>query len=184
MLEITIKDKEYFDSNTEMFYYRKGGKLQLEHSLLSIKKWEEKWHIPFLGKQEKTVEQIKDYIRCMTLNHGVNPDIYDSISPEEMQVIIDYINNPMTATVIKQTDGSNGGANKRARTITAELIYYWMIALQIPFECQKWHLNQLMTLIRVTNIENSPKKKMSKREAARERNRLNEMRRAKYNTKG
>lgn len=157
----------------------KGCTLTLEHSLISISKWESKWHVPFISS-EKNEEQTIDYIRCMTVNQGIPSNAYEHLSLKNVQDISSYINDPMTATTVN-------GLNSRNRTreiVTSELIYYWMIALQIPFECEKWHLNRLLQLIAVCNAKNTPGKKMSKNEIIARNKALNEARKKKYNTKG
>ena len=180
MLQITIPSTELWDEQKEEFVYTKEKTLQLEHSLVSISKWESKWNKSFLSSKEKTTEEIIDYIRCMTITQNVDPEIYTRLPNQTIQQIYDYINAPMTATVFSDT-GRKGGNRD---VITSELIYYWMIALNIPFECQKWHLNRLLTLIRVCEIKNAPPKKMSKRETMSRNAALNAALRKKYNTKG
>lgn len=178
MLDLIVPGHEYFDDDKNEFVTTKQTKLTLEHSLISLSKWESKWEKPFLSSDKSSSETI-DYIRCMTLTQNVDPLVYKSLSAENIQDVIKYIDAPMTATKIK--------AEKRARnneTVTAELIYYWMIALNIPFECQKWHLNKLLTLIEVCSIKSQPQKKMSKNEILRNNRELNAARRAKYKTKG
>lgn len=187
MLEIVIPEQhyEFYDENKNEFTNVdvRETKLQIEHSLLSLKKWEQKWHKPFTGKKDKTYEEMSDYVRCMTLTHGVDQKVYDWIPPDVMSVIIDYIENPMTATWFR--DDKLIGAQKTSNdVITAEIIYYWMITLNIPVEFQKWHLNQLLTLIKVVNIKNSKPKKKDPRVAAQERAALNAKRRAEHNSKG
>lgn len=183
MKEIVVPDAELFDEDTNTFIHIKGVTLQLEHSLISLRKWEEKWHKPFLKKEEKTTEEIVDYIRCMTLNpKKMDENVYRYIPPDLLKEIIEYIQDPMSATTFND---SLIGAQKNSREIiTAEIIYYWMVAYNIPVEFQKWHLNKLLTLIKVVSIKNSPSKKMGKREAAQQRAALNKARRAKYNSKG
>ena len=180
MLTITIPATEEFNEITGEFVYTKEQTLQLEHSLISISKWESKWCKPFLGKQEKSSEEIIDYIKCMTLNKSVSDDVYGCLTQANISEINDYIGAPMTATTF--SDEKNGKHNREI--ITAELVYYWMIALQIPFECQKWHINRLLTLIRVCNIKNTPPKKMSKRDVMSRNAALNAARRKQMNTKG
>lgn len=182
MKKITIPEDELFDEFTGEFIHIEETTLQLEHSLISLKKWEEKWHKPFLTKEKKTEEEVLDYIRCMTINH-VKPEIYQHIPEYVVKEIIAYIENPMTATWF--SDNSTVGAQKHSReVITAEIIYYWMISYNVPVEFQKWHLNQLLTLIKVISIKNGPKKKMGRKEAAQQRAAINAARRAKYNSKG
>lgn len=189
MKEVVIPEQhyEFFDDAKQEFLPPvdiKETKLQLEHSLISLKKWEQKWHKPFLGKSDQlTYEELSDYIRCMTLTHGVDDEIYNWIPENIILEILEYIKDPMTATWFK--DDKLIGAQKNSREIvTAEIIYYWMITLSIPVEFQKWHLNQLLTLIKVVNIKNSKPKKVDKREAARERAALNAKRRAEFKSKG
>lgn len=180
MLKITIPPMELWDESKEEFVTFKGQTLALEHSLVSLSKWESKWCKPFATSQEKTLEETIDYIKCMTLTQNVDDDIYNYLTQDNIKEINRYIDAPMTATWFSESN--NRSSNRKQ--ITSELIYYWMIALNIPFECQKWHLNRLLTLIRVCNEENQPAKKMSTRDII-ERNRaLNEARRKKLNTKG
>ena len=181
MLQITIPEQEFWDEKEEQFITKKELTLTLEHSLVSISKWESKWHKAFLGKEEKTVEQVIDYIKCMTLTQNVSSEVYDRLSSENIEEIKNYINNPYTATVIYE----DPNAPKTSReTITSELVYYWMITLGIPVEFQKWHLNRLLTLIRVCEIKNKPPKKMSQRQIMSRNAALNAARRQKLGTKG
>ena len=180
MLLITIPAAELWDEKKEQFIYTKEQTLQLEHSLVSLSKWESKWHKPFLGKEDKTTEETLDYIRCMTLTQNVAPDVYTRLSNANILQVNAYISDPMTATWF--TEDKNARPNKQV--VTAEIIYHWMIELQIPFECQKWHLNRLLTLIRVRNIKCQPPKKVSKRDTAAKYAALNAARRKKLNSKG
>lgn len=181
MLKITVPPTEMWDERRQMFVSTKEQHLSLEHSLVSISKWESKWHQAFLDeRKEKTEEMMIDYVRCMTLTQNVDPDVYVCLSPENMREINEYIQDSHSATFFS-TDGPKGPSRE---TVTSELIYYWMVALQIPFECQKWHLNRLLTLIRICNIKSEKPKKMSKR-ALMERNAsLNAARRKKLGTTG
>ena len=180
MLSITIPGAEYFDEINGVFVNTEGQTIQLEHSLISLSKWESKWHKPFLGREKKTREEEIDYIRCMTITKNVDTLLYYSITPQIHKQIKDYIDNSMTATWF--TEKENKRFNREV--ITAEIIYYWMVSLQIPFECEKWHLNRLLTLIRVCNEKNAPEKKMSKRELLARNRSLNEARRKKMHSKG
>ena len=180
MLKITIPRREIFDERTETFYVTKEQALQLEHSLVSLSKWESKWHKPFLGKEEKSFEETIDYIRCMTLNQNIDPSVYNLLTNENVKDINNYIDDPMTATTF--SNNTSNGNNREI--VTSELVYYWMIALNIPFECQKWHLNRLLTLIRVCNIKNQPPKKRSTNEIMRSNAELNAARRKLLNSKG
>ena len=180
MLQIVIPATEEWDERKQEFVYTKEQRLQLEHSLVSLSKWESKWGKAFLSKKEKTLEETIDYIRCMTLTQNVDPDIYNYLTTENIQTINQYIESPMTATHFSES--RNGSANRE--TTTAELIYYWMIALNIPFECQKWHLNRLLTLIKVCNIKNTPPKKRSQAEIMKRNAAINEARKKQWHTKG
>lgn len=180
MLRITVPDREYWDERKQEFVNIKGGELKLEHSLVSIAKWESKWNKSFLHTKEKTDEETIDYVRCMTLTQNIDHDIYKNLSVQNIEDIKNYINAPMTATVFADT----GDKSTSREVVTAELIYYWMIAYNIPFECQKWHINRLLTLVRVCGIKNNPPKKMSKGEIMRRNAALNAQRRKQMNTKG
>ena len=183
MLQLEISGGEFFNETTQEFITTKPQKLLLEHSLLSLSKWEAKWKKPFFSKEKKTPEEYIDYIRCMTINNSkIDPLIYDSLSAEDFKRIMAYIEDPHTATTIRDMPNKK---RSRQRVVTSELIYYWMCASGIPFECERWHLNRLMTLIRISSIENNPDaKKMSKRAIYEQNRELNEARRAKYNTSG
>lgn len=180
MLTITIPAVEMFNEKTQEFVTFKEQTLQLEHSLVSLSKWESKWCKAFLSKEEKTLEETIDYIKCMTITQNVNPEVYNRLSRSNIEDINKYIDSPMTATTFY--DDKQKGRNREI--ITNELIYYWMISLNIPMECQKWHLNRLLTLIRVCNIKNSPPKKMSRSEIMSRNAALNKARRQQLNTKG
>lgn len=188
MLEIIIPEKHirYFNEISEEFEYIdvKETKLELEHSLVSLAKWEQKWRKAFLGEDEKTYDEIMDYIRCMTLNGPFSPDVYRHIPPDLVDEIIDYIKDPMTATTITSFSSTDKTPGIKIKKVTAEIIYYWMISLNIPIECQNWHLNTLLMLIRVINVKNGKPTKVPKKDAARERARINAERRAKYNSSG
>lgn len=171
---------EVWDEEKEEFVEPKYKVLQLEHSLVSIQKWESKWCKPFLHTKELSDEEIIDYIKCMTLTQNVDPDVYNHLTKAHIDQISDYIHAPMTATTFRED--RNGKKNREI--ITAEIIYYWMVALQIPKDYRKWHLNQLLTLIRVCNIKNEPPKKQSKRDIMKQNAAINEANRKKFNTKG
>lgn len=179
MHKIYVPKGEFWDERKEQFIYTKETTLKLEHSLISIAKWESKWHIPYLDS-EKTNEQALDYVRCMTLNPDVDPNVYLRLTIKDIQKLKEYIDDPMTATTIKEDKSKTG----RGQRITAELVYYWMTQFNIPIEFEKWHFNRLITLIRVCAEESNPKKKMTKAEAAKSIREINAARRAKYNTKG
>lgn len=181
MLQIAVPlSPEGWDEKKREFVEPKVQILQLEHSLVSLSKWESKWCRPFLSKPPATHEETLDYIKFMTLTKNVNPEVYEHITRANIQAINDYIDAPMTATTFSKDD--NGKRNREI--ITAELLYYWMIAANIPFECQKWHLNRLITLIRVCSIKNAPSKKRGKRETANRYAAMNAARRKQFNSKG
>nr|DAL72390.1 MAG TPA: hypothetical protein [Caudoviricetes sp.] len=179
MLKITVPAMEYYDEVNNEFILFKEQSLQLEHSLVSISKWEAKWHKPFLDGKDKTLEEVIDYVRCMTITQNVNPEVYTRLTENNLKDINEYIENPMTATTFSDT---NQTPNREI--ITSEIIYYWMVAFNIPFECQKWHINRLLTLVKVCNIKNAPAKKMGQNEILQRNRALNEARKKKLNTKG
>lgn len=178
MLHITIPATELFDEIKQEFITTKEYKLTLEHSLVSISKWEAKHCKPFLSNDEKTFDESIDYIQCMCLTQNIDEEVFKLLTAENMKTINTYIEAPMTATWYKNEKRGQG------RVITSELIYCWMVTLNIPFECQKWHLNRLLTLINVCNLENQPKKKLSKKEIYSRNAALNASRKAKMNSKG
>lgn len=185
MLRITIPaaTSESFNEETCEFIYTTISKeqtLQLEHSLVSLSKWESKYCKPFLSSKTFTDEETLEYIKCMTLTQNVDPEIYNHIPESIANQIRDYISAPMTATVITEDKTAKGGRE----IITSELIYYWMISLNIPKEFEKWHLNRLLTLIRVCMIKNQPPKKRSKSEIMRRNSALNAARRQQLNSRG
>ena len=180
-LPITVPARELFDPKTNLFITIKEQKIVLEHSLLSISKWESKWHKPYLSKVQKTEEESIDYIRCMLVSpKEVDDQIFLALTPENVKSIADYISDPMTATTFKTQD-----QKPNREIITNELVYFWMANFQIPFDpCEKWHFNRLMTLIEVASLKNQPPKKMSQKEIMRQNAALNAKRRAKLHSKG
>lgn len=180
MLQLEIPSFDLYDEVKEEFVYVKPTTLLLEHSLISISKWESKWEKPFLSKDKKTSEELLDYVKCMTVSSGVDPNVYLAISPSMLKEILAYMNAKKTATWFAKEEKQFG----RSETVTSELIYYWMVAFNIPSEYQKWHLNRLLTLIRICSVKNQPKKKRSKKEILSRNAQLNAARRAKYNTTG
>jgi len=180
MLQIVVPAAEYWDEKKEEFVSYKEQTLQLEHSLVSLSKWESKWCKPFLSKEDKTYEETVDYIKCMTITQNVNPEVYERLSKKNIDDVNEYIKAPMTATTF-----SDDKSKKHSRDIiTAEVIYYWMIAYNIPQEYQKWHLNRLTTLIKVCDIMNRPPKKRSQKDILSDYAALNAARRKKFNSKG
>ncbi len=160
MLQIVIPEREFFDQEKQEFRYLKAQRLTLEHSLISISKWESKWKKPFLDKADKTPEESADYIRCMTIGKEADPEALQWIPPNIYAQINDYISDSMTATWFNERNRKPGGG----QVVTSELIYYWMIAFHIPLECEKWHLNRLLTLIKVCEVKSAPPKKMKRRD--------------------
>jgi len=180
MLQIKIPAIEKYDEeNNEFLEETKEQTLQLEHSLVSLSKWESKWQKPFLSKEIKTHEETIDYIRCMTITQNVDPSVYKYINNMLIKEINEYIENPMTATTF-----SNKHGKVNREVVTAEIIYYWMVSFNIPFECQKWHLNRLLTLVNVCNLKNQPQRKMTRKELLARNHALNKARRANLNSGG
>lgn len=180
MLTIKIKGAELFDDSTCTFSYTDPVVLKLEHSLLSLTKWESKWMVPFFNSDDKTDEQIIDYIKCMTINDDIDDDVYDNLDPDDLDKINKYISSPMSATTISK----NPNKPKSRDIITNELVYYWMFSAGIPKECETWHLSRLFMLLEVYNAMNSKDKKMNPKDLAARNRALNEQRKAKYKTKG
>lgn len=179
MLKITIPATELFDG-VDGFIQTKEQTLQLEHSLVSLSKWESKWHKPYLSKKKKTLAQSQDYVRCMTLTQNVDPNVYLAITPAILRQVDAYINDSMTATTFHNMKKLSG----HQETITAEIIYYWMTCHNIPFECQKWHLNRLLTLINVCNVKSQKPEKLSASELRAQHRAINAANRKKFNTRG
>lgn len=182
MLEITVNEPEMWDEANQRFIPGRDHVLRLEHSLVSLSKWESKWHKPFISAEEKTAEETLDYVKCMTITQNVDPRIYTLLTQKHVDAINEYIDDSMTATWFNEEQSK--GKKKSSEQITAEVVYYWMVAFNIPFECQKWHLNRLLTLIRVCNIKNQPPKKMGKKDILRQNAALNAARRKKMGSRG
>ena len=185
MLKIVVPPAqigEQFNEATSEFIpiTTKEQTLQLEHSLVSLSKWEAKWRKPFLSKTKRTAEESIDYIRCMTLTQNVDPNVYKALTPQLLAEVSAYIDASMTAT----TFAKNGNRSANREIITSELIYYWMFSYQIPIECQKWHLSRLLTLINVFSAKNAPRKKMSRQEIIAQNRALNAARRKQHHTRG
>ena len=182
MLQITIPATESWDELKEEFItVGKEQTITLEHSLVSLSKWESKWCKAFFNnKVEKTYEEVIDYIRCMTITQNVDSSVYERLTRDNIKAINSYIDAPMTATTFSNVHRKGGGKEN----ITSELIYYWMISFNIPMECQKWHINRLLTLIRICDIKNTPPKKMSRREVINQYAALNASRKKQMNSTG
>lgn len=185
MLEIVIPERELFDNRRQEFINVKATKLRLEHSLVSISKWEAKHKKSFVSQktEDRTWAETVDYIRCMTLDEDIDPNVYYALTAENIDTANKYLNDPMTATVINEKHNGEKG-----KIITSEQIYSWMISLGIPFECERWNIHRLMTLIRVCGIEaqrvNGGGKKMSLQDIYRQNAALNEARRKASGSKG
>ncbi len=180
MLEITIPPiDDVWDSKRNRFSSFKGQTLQLEHSLISVSKWEAKTHKAFLETKLST-DELYEYIKCMTLTKNVDPDAYNFLTNQNILDISKYISDPMSAVPPSKKNEAHRGKDK----ITSELVYYWMLEAGVPFSCEKWHFNRLMTLLRIYSFKNRPKKKRSSRDIGTSNRLLNEQRLRKYNTKG
>ena len=173
MLKITIPETEFFNEDTSEFHYLKPCVLRLEHSLLSVSKWESRWKKAFINPMEsnKTQEETVDYIRCMTINKDVDPLVYKVLTNSDYEKIIKHIEDPMTATEI-----TTFNPRRTQKIITSEEIYYWMVTFKVPFECEKWHLNRLFALLEICAIKSQNGEKMSKAETMRQNMALNEKR--------
>lgn len=180
MLHIYVPGIEGWDEKREIFVSTKPCPLALEHSLVSVSKWEARWNRSFFATPPATRAEELDYVRCMTLTQNVPDDTYAALTPANLKAIRAYMDAPMTATKIS----AKGNQKKGGRTVTSELVYSWMIQLGIPFECQKWHLNRLLTLIRVCEIESRDPKKQSKNDILRQNAALNAKRRKMMNSRG
>ena len=179
MLKLHIESRDFYDDDKGEFITVPGLDLTLEHSLYTISKWESRWMKPFLSKTERTDDEMLDYILCMDITGNLKMSNILNITTTDLNRITQYINAKMTATTISDNDKSNS-----KEIVTSELIYYWMIALQIPLECEHWHINRLITLIKICNIKNSPKKKQNTQAAMAEQRRLNKERRMQHNSTG
>lgn len=181
MLQLLIDNTDFYDSEKNLFITVKPQILVLEHSLISISKWESKYKRPFF-KNDKTMPEFIDYIRFMTINKNIDPIVYNCINGKNLNTINNYINDPYTATTI------NNHSTMRKRlgndVITSEVVYYWMVSYQIPFECEKWHFNRLITLIKVCEAMNSSQKKMSSKSVMKQNSAINAARRKAHHTKG
>lgn len=180
MLTITVGGTESFDEKTNSFVKVGGTQLQLEHSLVSLSKWESKHEKPFLGKDQKTAEEVFDYVRCMALDEETPEELFYKLDEDDFGAINAYLDAKMTATWF----APHTAAPRSSEVITSELIYYWMIAFEIPWEAQYWHLNRLFTLIQVCNAKAGKPKKMSKSEIQRRNREINERRKKQLGTTG
>lgn len=188
MLKLVITGEERFDEETQSFIPEmKDYTLTLEHSLLSVAKWEGIYHKAFLST-DKDINMIKTYAKCMTINPNVPDEVYERLTPEHISKIAEYIEDEQTATWFNDTHGAKRPVHVKGRmngeTITAEIVYYWMISYNIPVDFQKWHLNRLLTLVKVISIKNDPKGNKATKMTPEQRRALNKARQAKYHTRG
>jgi hypothetical protein len=180
MLKLFIEGTEYYNEETETFETVGSFELELEHSLFSMSKWESKFQKPFLNNNEKTIAEVLGYVEAMILNPIYPEDVVSRLTQKNIDRINEYIESKESATTFGQMPERKG----KGEVITSELIYYWMVAFNIPFECERWHLNRLFALVRICNIKNSKQKKMSKSEIAMRNRELNEQRKAQFQTRG
>lgn len=180
MLVVQVPISEGFDNETQKFIEIEYFELKLEHSLVSLSKWEMKHEKPFLSSDDKTAEETLDYINFMVLNDDLPSDIWEKLTKKNLEEINEYVNRKMTATWFNEKKANSNSSE----IITSELMYYWMVALQIPWEAQYWHLNRFLTLVKVCNHKNEPPKKMSRRELAQRHREINEQRRRQYGSNG
>lgn len=185
MLTLNIAPESWVDDDTLKIMTFPGAVIQLEHSLVSLSRWEEIWKKPFLTKDTKSVEEIKSYIKCMCITQNVNPDVFDHLKPDQVKQIQDYIDDSHTATKF-YNHGTGKYVKAGGEQMTAELLYYYMFKLQIPYECRKWNLNRLLTLIKIFSIKDDPKhkQKMPMKDIYSQNAKLNAARRAAANSKG
>lgn len=180
MLKIIVLGEEFYDEVTESFNTVGDLVLELEHSLVSLSKWESEFQKPFLSPGKKTTQEVYDYIKTMILSEEYPSNILDRFSAENFQQINDYIESKQSATTFGEMPPNSG----RSEVITSELIYYWMVTFNIPFECEVWHLNRLFALIRICNVKNSKPKKMSRNQLAQRNRELNAQRKEQLGTTG
>lgn len=184
MIQIDIPGGEYYDNLKEEFFYLKPVTLRLEHSLISLSKWESKWHEFFISSKQKTKEQTIDYIRCMTIDQNVDDGVYYRIPQSEIDKIEAYIHDPMSATTFHSYGNEVQKKPGNGEQVSSELIYYWMFSLNIPIACEKWHLTRLLNLIRIFEVKSQKQKPRSKKDILNSYMSLNAKRKAMHHTRG
>lgn len=178
-ISIYVQGTELWDSNSQMFCSSKPQTLILEHSLISISKWESKYHKMFLETKDKTGVELLDYIKCMTINGNVPDMTYYALSEKNLRDILDYMDDSMTASSVFDPPRKS-----RSEPVSSELIYYWMIQYGIPFECEKWHINRLLMLIKICTRKNASMTKADKAAMDQRRAAINAQRKAKMKSRG
>lgn len=158
VLDLYVPGKEFWNSELQEFIYTKDITLHLKHSLVSLTRWEQHYKRRFLDDGPKNEEEYRFYIQCMTLNKDVDPLVYTVLQEDDMKKVTDYLHDSMTATTLPKQNNNRTNSEK----LSSELIYYYMSALNIPFECEKWFLNNLIILISIASIKNNPQEKKSK----------------------
>lgn len=183
MLKLTLHGEQSWDEKLEQFVYDDVIELELEHSLVSLSKWEAIWEKPFMASEEKTTEETLGYIEAMCLTPNVPPEVFQALNNDHYKQVNEYINAKMSATWFTEIPGGSKGPSQRD-IITSEIFYYWIFSAQIDIAVENWHLNRLFTLLKVFNEKNAPPKKMRKGDAAAQRRMLNEQRRTQLKTSG
>ena len=158
VLDLYVPGKEFWNSELQEFIYTKDITLHLKHSLVSLTRWEQHYKRRFLDDGPKNEEEYRFYIQCMTLNKDVDPLVYTVLQEDDIKKVTDYLHDSMTATTLPKQNNNRSNSEK----LSSELIYYYMSALNIPFECEKWFLNNLIILISIASIKNNPQQKKSK----------------------
>jgi hypothetical protein len=181
MLRISIPGSEFFDESTSTFFITEPLDLELEHCLAAMSKWEAKFEKPFLSSKQPSHAEVLAYVKCMVLNQDIDFDSPFELPSETLELVNTYINSKQTATTFAE---EHTRTSKTSEIVTSELIYYWMVSFNIPFECERWNLNRLLALVKICSIKNSKPKKMSRNEITQRNHELNEARRAALGTSG
>ena len=180
MLIVSLPEVEGFDEETQSFVSLPGGELHLEHNLIALSKWESITHKHLIGNEDVSPEEMLLYIECMITDEEYDRELLDRLPASEIERVSNYMADTKTATTFVNKGDKDGSGEYTS----SELIYYWMIACQIPFECETWHLSRLLTLIRVCNEKNQPEKKMSRSDILSRNRDLNRARRQALGSKG